>query len=239
MGEGWELCERFWNSRVLRCSSPSVAHANVKQNTMEVSRVFFCRCCLWVCVSSERLCVCVSECVCTCHCGRMCVNPQRSKAPMPLCSCQQHAPYPPPLWLRGSGGLTFHSSDPLFHRANSYAGLEMCYVAGWDKNQGQFPTKFMTPVLRVFLFLPICLPIHFCDLISIKNLAVNKDIYIWRTFTILKEMWLCLTYKTLLYISEFPSESSCWRSTSSLMHYISLFAYFHYVFVFTLYSKSH
>lgn len=94
--------------------------------------------------------------------GYVCVreNPQRHKAPMPLCGCQQ----PPPhiltpssrLWLGRSWGLTFHFSDPLFHRANSYAGLEMCYVAGWDKNQGQFQNNLRPPRLKVISVLYLC-----------------------------------------------------------------------------------
>lgn len=91
-----------------------------------------------------------------CRCSRIClpaclhVNPQRHKAPMPLCSCQQ-PPHSPRLRLGRSWGLTFHFSDPLFHRANSYAGLEMCYVAWWDKNQGQFQNNLRPRASRLFL----------------------------------------------------------------------------------------
>lgn len=74
----------------------------------------------------------VAVCVTAAGYVLLCVNPHRHKAPVPLRSWQ-----PPPFWLGRSWGLTFHFSDPLFLRANSYAGLEMCYVAGWDKNQGQ------------------------------------------------------------------------------------------------------
>lgn len=158
-----ESCVKDFETR--QCSSPSVAQIqNSKREAIKRQYTMGAQGGFGVCFLSETLWViwealCLRVCVYTCHCSRMCVNPQRSKASnTPL-----HPP-PPPLWLRGSGGLTFHSSDPLFRRANSHAGLEMCYVAGWDENQGQFQTKFMTPVLRVFLFLPtIYLPIHFGD----------------------------------------------------------------------------
>lgn len=87
---------------------------------------------LQVCVICMAVFLWLYVCVCVTTASYVCVhvNPQRHKAPMPLCSCQ-HPPTPPSrLWLGRSWGLTFHFSDPLFHRANSYAGLEMCYVAG-------------------------------------------------------------------------------------------------------------
>ena len=101
---------------------------------------------------SARLDVCIFMALCVTAVGSAClrVNPQRHKAPMPLCSCQQ-PPHSPRLRLGRSWGLTFHFSDPLFHRANSYAGLEMCYVAGWDKNQGQFQNNLRPRASRLFL----------------------------------------------------------------------------------------
>lgn len=150
---------------------------------------------VWLSVFSW-LYVCV--CVTAAGCVWVRVNPQRHKAPMPLCSCQQ--PPSPRLWLGRSWGLTFHFSDPLFHRANSYAGLEMCYVAGWDKNQGQFQNNLWPPSQGYFCSLPL-LPVRFDDLISITNLAVNKDIiYIQRTFIIVQKTCLRLT-NTVVYFS--------------------------------------
>lgn len=105
---------------------------------------------------SARLDVCIFMALCVAAVGSAClpaclhVNPQRHKAPMPLCSCQQ-SPHSPCLKLGRSWGLTFHFSDPLFHRANSYAGLEMCYVSGWDKNQGQFQNNLRPRASRLFL----------------------------------------------------------------------------------------
>lgn len=63
----------------------------------------------------------------------------------------------------------------------------MCYVAGWDKNQGQFQNNLWPLSQGYFRSLPL-LPIHFSDLISIMNLSVNKDIiYIQRTFIIVQK----------------------------------------------------
>lgn len=129
--------------------------------------------------------------------------------PMPLCSCQQ--PPSSHFWLGGSWGLTFHFSDPLFHRANSYAGLEMCYVAGWDKNQGQFQNNLWPLSQGYFCSLPL-LDIHFTDLISIMNLSVNKDIfYIQRMFIIKQKTWqssmcfsLLLSLKFISYLLHKP-----------------------------------
>lgn len=128
--------------------------------------------------------------ICMCHRSRLRVCTHESaetNPPVPLCSCQQ--PPSPRFWLGGSWGLTFHFSDPLFHRANSYAGLEMCYVSGWDKNQGQFQNNLWPLSQGYFCSLPL-LPIHFTDLISITNLSVNKDIiFIQRMFIIKQKTW--------------------------------------------------
>lgn len=138
--------------------------------------LYFCGCvCVYVSLQQDQ---------CACVWIR-----RDTKPPLPLCSCQQ--PPSSRLWLGRSWGLTFHFSDPLFHRANSY-GLEMCYVAGWDKNQGQFQNNLWPTSQGYFCSLPL-LPAHFDDFISIRNLAVNKDIiYIQRTFIVVQKTWLRL-----------------------------------------------
>lgn len=66
---------------------------------------------------------------CSCHCSwifvqRICTDTKPSRASTSLPA----APSPLRLWLGRSWGLTFHFSDPLFHRTNSYAGLGTCYM---------------------------------------------------------------------------------------------------------------
>lgn len=118
---------------------------------------------------------------CVRHCGRMCVHvcestqTQNSPYPTPTCLCAV-ASSPPPssrLWLGRSWGLTFHFSDPLFYRANSDAGLEICCVAGWDKKI-KAASKIIHETCRRFFFffspLYLCFAAYFDDIISIMNL---------------------------------------------------------------------
>lgn len=153
---------------------------------------------LWLCVSvQQEMCCC------------MWIHTDTK----PLCLFAVDSPPPPhPFWLGRSWGLTFHFSDPLFLRANSYAGLEMCYVAGWDKNQGQCQNNSWLPVLGYLCSSPL-LHVYFDDITSIMSLTVNKD--------------HCATFPSHLivhYISTFSLLASV--KMSFPIYYISLFCIF-------------
>lgn len=144
------------------------------------------------------------------------VNLQRQKAPMPF--WQLPAP-PPPLLVSGSWGLTFHFSDPLFHRANSYAGLEMCCVAAWDKIQGQFQNNLWPWSQGYFWSLPL-LPTHFTDLIPIMNINTSRDLVCTlEMFLVVRKLLLWLTNSVIQCISKFLTAAGI----KSPIYYISFF----------------
>lgn len=75
----------------------------------------------------------------------------------------------------------------------------MCYVAGWDKNQGQFQNNSWLLLKGYFRSSPL-LPVPFDDVTSIMNFTVNKDN---------QRTSLCTfphTYACLLYFYFFQSE---------------------------------
>lgn len=162
----------LWISEHHLCMRATVL--NIKLSLVSTSGAvsYLCKpvCCLYDCLYFSG---CI--CVCVCPCSRICVRTcESAETESPRAALQLPAAPSSHLWLGGSWGLTFHFSDPLFHRANSYAGLEMCYVAGWDKNQGQFQNNLWPLSQGYFCSLPL-LPIHLDDLISIMSLAINKD----------------------------------------------------------------
>lgn len=139
------------------------------------------------------------------HCSRTCVSACESaetESPHAFLAVAS-TPSTPPLLVSGSWGLTFHFSDPLFHRANSYAGLEMCYVAAWDKNQGQFQNNLWPQSQGYFWSLPL-LPTHFTDLIPIMNININRDLVCTlEMFLVVLKLLLWLTNTVIQRISKF------------------------------------
>lgn len=153
------------------------------------------------------------------HCSRTCVSACESAETESPHAFLAVARPPPPLLVSGSWGLTFHFSDPLFHRANSYAGLEMCCVAAWDKNQGQFQNNLWPWSQGYFWSLPL-LPTHFTDLIPIMNINTSRDLVCTlEMFLVVRKLLLWLTNSVIQCISKFLTAAGI----KSPIYYISFF----------------
>lgn len=153
------------------------------------------------------------------HCSRTCVSACESAETESPHAFLAVASPPPPLLVSGSWGLTFHFSDPLFHRANSYAGLEMCCVAAWDKNQGQFQNNLWPWSQGYFWSLPL-LPTHFTDLIPIMNINTSRDLVCTlEMFLVVRKLLLWLTNSVIQCISKFLTAAGI----KSPIYYISFF----------------
>lgn len=153
------------------------------------------------------------------HCSRTCVSACESAETESPHAFLAVASPPSPLLVSGSWGLTFHFSDPLFHRANSYAGLEMCCVAAWDKNQGQFQNNLWPWSQGYFWSLPL-LPTHFTDLIPIMNINTSRDLVCTlEMFLVVRKLLLWLTNSVIQCISKFLTAAGI----KSPIYYISFF----------------
>lgn len=96
-----------------------------------------------------------------------CVWIHTDTKPPCLLAVASSPPHSSRLRLGRSWGLTFHFPDPLFHRANSYAGLEM-----W---LGETKIKAISKIIHDSCCKVIYVHLHFDDITSIMNLTVNKD----------------------------------------------------------------